>query len=240
MIFRRALGRIGAVLFFVLIAALVGFVLWAESPMRAEPEPLTSAAPYTATDEGIVMTPTNPTGTGLVFIAGARVEPASYVAKLSGIVEAGVTVVIVQPILNFAIFEYRPLSEFEIPGVDTWYVGGHSLGGVKACLYAADPANEVAGLVLFSSYCASSIADTDLPVLTLSAENGGLSTPSKIADAADLLPPGNTVVTIPGAVHAQFGDYGEQPGDGTPTASDAEVSTVITNALLKFLPLPTT
>lgn len=238
MTFRRVLGRVGAVLFFILIATIVGFVLWAESPMRAEAGPLESAAPYETTEQGIVMTPDNPNGTGLVFFSGARVEPAAYAAKLSGIVEAGVTVVIVRPILNFAIFEYRPLTDFEVPGVDTWYVGGHSLGGVKACQYAADPANDVAGLVLFGSYCASDISDTDLPVLTVSAENDGLSTPAKIADAAGLLPPGNTVVTIPGAVHAQFGDYGEQPGDGTPTASDAEVSTVITDALLKFLPLP--
>jgi len=143
----------------------------------------------------------------------------------------------VRPILNFAIFEYRPLADLEVAGVDTWYVGGHSLGGVKACQYAADPANEVAGLVLFGSYCASDLSDTDLPVLTLAAENDGLSTPSTIADAAGLLPSGNTVVTIPGAVHAQFGDYGVQSGDGTPTATDAEVSRAITAALRDFLPL---
>jgi len=238
MTFRRVLGRIGAALFLLLIAALIGFVLWAESPMRAEAGPLAAADPYETIEQGIVMTPSDPNGTGLVFISGARVEPEAYAAKLSGIVDAGVTVVIVRPILNFAILEYRPLADLEVPDVDTWYVGGHSLGGVKACQYAADPANEVAGLILFGSYCASDLAETELPVLTIAAENDGLSTPGKIADAAGLLPPGNTVVTVPGAVHAQFGDYGEQPGDGTPTATDADVSTVITDSLLRFLSLP--
>ena len=247
MTFRRILAPLGAGTALILIAALVVFVLWAESPLRAEPGPLdevlTSDIGYTETEEGVVLTPAEPNGTGLVFFSGARVEPAAYAAKLASVVEAGVTVVIVRPILNFAIFEYRPQADFENAAsdgddVDTWYVGGHSLGGVKACQYAADPDNEVAGLILFGSYCASDISETDLPVLTVVAENDGLSTPAKIADAAGLLPPGNTVVTLPGAVHAQFGDYGVQPGDGTPTATDAEVEELLSNVLLKFLPTP--
>ena len=35
------------------------------------------------------------------------------------------------------------------------------------------------------------------------------------------------MVQIPGASHASFGDYGPQPGDGTPTATDAEVEAVV-------------
>ena len=236
---RRVLGRVGAVVFLLFIAAVVAFVLWAESPMRAEDGPLKAAQSddafvYRETDEGVTLTPRDPDGTGLVFFSGARVEPAAYADKLSGLAEAGVTVVIVRPILNFAIFEYRPLSDFEVAGVDSWYVGGHSLGGVKACQYAADTGNDSAGLVLFGSYCASSIADTNLAVLTLAAENDGLSTPAKIEDAAGLLPADAELVTLPGAVHAQFGDYGVQPGDGTPTATDDEVSVEITSAVLAF------
>ena len=238
----RVLRRIAAILFFGVVAGVVAFVLWAESPMRAESGPLEDAGSSTAfsyeeTPEGVLLMPTDPSGTGLVFISGARVEPAAYADKLSGLAAAGVTVVIVRPILNFAILEYRPLGDFEIPGVDAWYVGGHSLGGVKACQYAADPENDVAGLILFGSYCASDISDTDLPVLTIAAENDGLSTPEKIEDAAGLLPPDSKIVTLPGAVHAQFGDYGVQSGDGTPSATDAEVKQLLTSALLKFVPL---
>ena len=212
-----------------LIAALVAFVLWAENPMTAEAGPLASVS-YADHPDGVVLTPTQPNGTGLVFIAGARVEPQAYAAKLEGLVDAGVTVVIARPTLNFAIFEYRPLSVFEslAPDVDEWFVGGHSLGGVKACQYAS----ETAGLILFGSYCAS---DVSRPVLSISATNDGLSTPTKIEDAAHYLPKNAQFVEIDGGNHAQFGDYGVQPGDGDSTISDEEFTEQLTSAVLDFV-----
>ena len=75
-------------------------------------------------------------GVGLVFIPGAKVDPAAYLWKLSGIVaDSGATVVITEPTLNLAFFDTRPLSEFtaDAPDVSEWYVGGHSLGGVRSC-----------------------------------------------------------------------------------------------------------
>ena len=212
-----------------LIAALVAFVLWAENPMTAEAGPLAEVA-YVDTPNGVVLTPDEPNGTGLVFIAGARVEPQAYAAKLEGLVDAGVTVVIARPTLNFAIFEYRPLSAFESlgPDVDTWFVGGHSLGGVKACQYAS----ETAGLILFGSYCASDVSG---PVLSISATNDGLSTPTKIEDAAHYLPKNARFVEIDGGNHAQFGDYGVQPGDGDSAITDAEFEQQLTAAVLEFI-----
>lgn len=225
-----------------LLVLTIGFLAWAASPMLAEPRPLAmarsdSAFTLTETADGVVLAPRDPTGTGLVYFAGARVEPAAYAYKLSGLAEAGVTVVIARPALNFALFETRPLAEFEAlaPPVAQWYVAGHSLGGVKACSVAAQNPDAVAGLVLFGSYCADDISRTSIPVLTVAGENDGLSTPAKVADAAHLLPADAQLVELPGAVHAQFGDYGPQPGDGTPTVSDLEVRDAITVVVSTFL-----
>lgn len=226
---KRVVRRILLWVAVALIAALVVFVLWAENPMRAEAGPLSTVS-YVDHPEGVVLTPDEPNGTGLVFIAGARVEPQAYAAKLSGLVDAGVTVVIARPTLNFAIFENRPLTTFEslAPDVDSWFVGGHSLGGVKACQYAAD----AEGLILFGSYCASKVSG---PVLSISAGNDGLSTPDKIADAASLLPADAEFPVIDGGNHAQFGDYGVQPGDGESTVSDARFEEQLTAAVLGFM-----
>lgn len=239
---RRVLSSVAA----GVVVIIAGSVAWASSPMTAEPAPLAevradAAVAYRETADGVVLAPDDPDGTGLVYLAGARVEPAAYASKLSGLVDAGVTVVIARPTLNFAIAETRPLADFEAlaPGVDRWFVGGHSLGGVKACLYAADQTaadpDPLAGLILFGSYCSGDISGSDLPVLTLSGTEDGLSTPAKIADAAHLLPASAQLVSLPGAAHAQFGDYGVQPGDGTPTATDAEVRDEITDAVLAFM-----
>jgi pimeloyl-ACP methyl ester carboxylesterase len=183
-----------------------------------------------------VLTPVEPSGAGLVYLPGARVEASAYAAKLETLVDDGLTVVIPHVPLNFAILETRSLAELEAlaPGVERWYVGGHSLGGVRACQYAADAPDQVAGLILFGSYCSADLSETDVPVLTIAGENDGLSTPDKIADAAPLLPADARLVEILGAGHAQFGDYGLQPGDGVATATDAEVRDAITAAVEAF------
>ena len=94
---------------------------------------------------------------------------------------------------------------------------------MRACQLASN----AGALVLFASYCANDLSGSALPVLGLAGSEDGLSTPQKIADARHLLPADATMVEIPGASHASFGDYGPQPGDGTPTATDAEVEAVV-------------
>jgi pimeloyl-ACP methyl ester carboxylesterase len=244
---RRRIRVIGFIALGGLVVGIASFLSWASLPMPAEPGPLASARAdpaitLTESADGVVLAPKHPNGTGIVYLAGARVDPAAYADKLSGIVDAGVTVVIARPILNFAIFEFRPLSTFEglaaNSGVTRWYVGGHSLGGVRACQYAADaeahPSTRgtIAGVIFFGSYCAVDLSHTDLPVLTLSATRDGLSTP---ADAAPLLPTDAQLVKLPGADHAQFGNYGAQSGDNPATASDAQTKREITDAVLAFL-----
>lgn len=238
---RRARARIAAVtIAAVLVAVTAGFLAYASSPMMAEEEALARAeAAVTVTEsaEGVVLTPANPNGEGLVFFAGARVDPAAYANKLSGVAESGITVVIARPTLNFAILETRPLSTWEglAPGVGTWAVGGHSLGGVKACMYAADDANDASAIVLFGSYCSVDLSGTGIPALTFIGENDELSTEAKIEAAADLLPADAEFVTIPDASHAQFGDYGIQPGDGPQDADGDDVRDAITDGVVGLL-----
>ncbi|PPG30946.1 alpha/beta hydrolase [Pseudoclavibacter sp. RFBG4] len=198
--------------------------------MAAEPEPLASvtddpAISVTEVDGSLVLTPSEePSDTGLVFIPGAKVEPSAYAAKLSSLVTAeNMTVVIPQPLLNLAFFDTRTLDDYATaaPEVTTWSVGGHSLGGVRACQLAESP--EVAGLLLFGSYCANDLsADESLDVLSITGSADGLSTPQKAADARGLLPADAETLEIEGANHAMFGNYGPQSGDGTATIPDED------------------
>jgi pimeloyl-ACP methyl ester carboxylesterase len=227
----------------LVVIAVAGIVVYSQvGVMGAEPDPLAEvrdepAIVYTDDAAAVVLTPAeNANGSGLVFIPGAKVTAEAYAWKLSGIVEDGTTVVITKPWLNLAFFDLRPLSTFTdlAPDVQSWAVGGHSLGGVKACQLATD----ADALVLFASYCANDLSSSDLPVLSLGGEEDGLSTPQKIADAASLLPADAEFIEIPGASHASFGDYGPQPGDGTPTISDADMRDILTTDLESFLPRP--
>ncbi|MCS5728872.1 alpha/beta hydrolase [Herbiconiux moechotypicola] len=225
-----------------MVAFVAGFLVYAHVTFAAEREPVQAVAADAAVDiawtyDSVVLTPSTGTSSvGLVFLPGAKVDPLAYASKLSGVVEAGVTVVIPRPLLNFALFDPRPLSDFEAvePSVSTWFVGGHSLGGVKACQYAAGDSG-AAGLVLFGSYCAGDESGLSVPVLSISASNDGLSTPEKIDASRSSLPATTEFVVLDGATHAQFGDYGLQPGDGTSTLPDAEVRAALTAALVPFL-----
>jgi pimeloyl-ACP methyl ester carboxylesterase len=239
---RRALIWTGSALAALVVIAVVGVLVYANvGVMAAEAAPLQAVRddPAIVLDESgasIVMTPaTGASGAGLVFIPGAKVDPLAYAAKLSGLVhDDGLTVVITRPTLNLAFFDLRPLSAFTdaAPEVKTWFVGGHSLGGVKACQLATD----AAGLVLFASYCANDLSSSGLPVLSIAGAEDGLSTPQKIADARHLLPADADLVEIAGASHASFGDYGPQPGDGTPTITDADMTAQLARLVGGFIP----
>ena len=237
---RRILNGVVWGLVIVLVLGIGGIVAWSQvGVMGAEPQPLAAVRANSAitvedAEQGIVLSPADgESDLGLVFIPGAKVDPWAYAAILQGLAEDGVTVVITRPWLNLAFFDPRGLDSFTsaAPDVDVWSVGGHSLGGVRACQLAAD----ADALVLFGSYCATDLSQTDLPVLSLAGSEDGLSTPEKIDAARDQLPADAEMVEIPGASHASFGDYGPQAGDGTPTISMDDMHAEVTDLLGAFL-----
>ena len=233
---RRILKRLRITTLAALLLGLTAFLSWSSILYPADAGAYSSVVDNPAIDvssrpAALLLTPTSgATDVGLVFLPGAKVPAQAYAYKLSGLVEAGVTVVITKPILNLAFFDLRPLSTFTdlAPDIDRWYVGGHSLGGVKACSWAADEE----GLVLFGSYCAGA---TDARALSIGGSDDGLSTPADIRANADKLTGEASFVEIEGANHAAFGDYGVQPGDGTATLASSDVRDRITELLTGFV-----
>ena len=200
----------------------------------------------TETPTRIVLTPTGPASTtGVFFQPGARVDSRAYVAILRPVAEAGHVVVIAKQPLGIA-FLARKALDATAPGqqyITRWVVGGHSLGGTVAAMQAdaadTDPTKPVVGLLLFASYPASDISTSlRAPVLSIAGSRDGLATPDKIAASSALLPAASTFLTVEGAVHSFFGDYGPQPGDGTPTISHDEARAVISRAAVDFVDNP--
>lgn len=191
----------------------------------------------------IVFSPTGATdATAVFFQPGARVDARAYAAVLRPLAEAGHVVVLAkQPLgvgfLAGGAFERARAAR---PGIDAWVVGGHSLGGVIAATNAdahdADPSGRVSGLLLFASYPASDLSQTlSCPVLSLSGGADGLTTPTLVAQTKARLPAGTTFTVIDGAVHAFFGDYGSQPGDGTPSVSRDDARSRISAESVAFV-----
>jgi pimeloyl-ACP methyl ester carboxylesterase len=175
----------------------------------------------------IVMSPVGTASdTAVFFQPGAKVEARAYAAVLRPLAQAGHLVVIPKQPLSIAFLAIGAFGAAQEahPEVGSWIVGGHSLGGTVASMEAdehdQDARGPARGLLLYASYPASDISQTlTTSVLSILATNDLLATPADIAASQAKLPKGAQFSAIEGAVHAFFGDYGPQPGDGVPTIS---------------------
>ncbi|GAA1424787.1 alpha/beta hydrolase [Agrococcus citreus] len=237
---RRALAGTCAVL---ATLAVVGSLLWLR-PFSAAPvalDAMSGTADVRVTSSTTVIT-LLPTGVapraGLVFQPGARVDARAYVPLLTRVSRAGYLVVIVKQPLDIAFTAIDAPSGIidDHPEISAWAVGGHSLGGVAASSYAAAHPEEVGGLLLWASYPPDSLADRDdLRAASVSGTLDGLATPDDLAASRADLPPDTAITQVEGGIHAFFGDYGDQPGDGTPTVSRAAAQDQVVGASIALL-----
>lgn len=159
---------------------------------------------------------------GLVFYPGAKVDPMAYAPLCRQIADAGYKVVIVSMPLNFAIFSPNKADEVieKFPQIQTWAIGGHSLGGVMACKYASKH-DKIKGVALYASYPqGDELKNSNKQVVSIWGSNDGVAKLDKVKNAA--LPKDTTFVEIKGGNHGQFGDYGAQSGDKQATISQEE------------------
>ncbi|WP_418286811.1 alpha/beta fold hydrolase [Halorubrum sp. DTA46] len=162
---------------------------------------------------------------GLAYYPGARVNPESYVPTAAAIVsDRDVAVVVVEMPLNLAVLAPDRADDARdaVPKVESWAVGGHSLGGAMACRYAAENADEVDALVLHASYCDRDISETDLRALTVLGAADGVIDSERERESRANLPADARIVELDGVNHAGFGAYGPQRGD-TPVSTDPSV-----------------
>jgi pimeloyl-ACP methyl ester carboxylesterase len=128
--------------------------------------------------------------------------------------------------LNLAFFAPNRAAQVmtAFPGIDSWAVGGHSLGGAMAANFARRNPQAVRGLVLWAAYPAASdeLSDYQLAAVSIYGTRDGLATPDKIDASRQLLPPDTQWIAIEGGNHAQFGWYGLQAGDNEATISRKE------------------
>jgi hypothetical protein len=127
----------------VLGVVVIGFLIWALNPLEAAPEAvaaLETDSKVTVTEgDYVTFMPANsePT-TAFVFYPGGHVDYRAYSVPLHKIAEQGYLVILLPVRLNLAFFEIDAADKAipDFPGIQHWVVGGHSLGGVAASMYA--------------------------------------------------------------------------------------------------------
>lgn len=208
----------------ILIAILItvgGMLTWTNQTYKPTEDlmQMVSTEEYELVDDFYVFGPKGEDKkTGIVLYPGALVEPLAYGYYANELSKAGYLVAVPNVRFNLSITDNNKAEEFiqEHKEIEEWYVGGHSMGGVSAAMYAEKNDDIISGLILLGSYPASStqLADNPLKVLNLYAEYDGLTTLDEIEESKKNLPDSTQFIEIKGGNHAQFGMYGEQKKDG--------------------------
>jgi len=214
-------------------------ILFWLAPFPAAPEALAaieSDEAVTITDTRATTTyePADPTAATFVLYPGARVDPRAYAVLARRIAESGSPVTVLKCPFDLSLVCGSPSPH--VPDDEPWAIGGHSLGGVSASVFASGDVPPGTGLIFWASYPLSDMSDrTDLAVTSVHATQDQLTTLLDVSLNMPNLPPDTVYVPIKGAIHAYFGDYGSQPGDGEPEISRDEAQDQIVEATVAAL-----
>ena len=230
----------------VLVVAIIGFVIWGLTPLGPEPDALAalqsdSLVKVELADEGWVFTPASGEATrGLVFYPGGRVDVRSYAPYARAVAEQGFVVVMSPMPLSLAVLDANAADRAieRHPEVTGWALSGHSLGGAMIAQYAAENLDAIDGLVLLASYPpnTANLAQSGLTVASLVGTQDSVIDRENLRSARPLLPSDTSYLDIAGGNHAQFGDYGEQPGDtANPDMSAAEQRAIAVDETVRVL-----
>lgn len=152
--------------------------------------------------------------TALVFYPGGKVEYTSYAPLMLKIAESGTDCFLCEMPYDLAVFGINAADKvMDDYSYDRWYIGGHSLGGAMAAVYAGGRA-DISGLVLLGAY---PVSQPGCPSLLVYGSKDGVVDRAKLT--AGMSYDNTTVVEIPGGNHAGFGCYGSQSGDNEPDIS---------------------
>lgn len=242
---RRGLRVVTSVVGFALTVVLAGGIVWLRpyAPDARARAAMSGSGGVAVTQDATSITLTPPSATtsagatGLIFQPGAKVDARAYLPLLAPLAEAGHPVVIVKQPLNIAFLALgapERIADGDAQG-RRWMVAGHSLGGVAAARAAASRHPRIRGLALWASFPDDATTVPAQPVVSIYGTRDALATPADIEASRHLLPADTRLVPITGGIHAYFGDYGPQSGDGDPTIARADAQAQITAVMLRLL-----
>lgn len=171
---------------------------------------------------------------GFIFYPGGKVEAGAYSAIIENLNARGFSAYLVPMPFNLAFFGINKADGIisAHPEVGHWYIGGHSLGGVAASIYASG-SERIEGVVLLGSYSTKDLSDKR--VLSVYGSEDGVLNRKAYGENKINLPADFEEVVIEGGCHAGFGMYGAQSGDGTPGISSAEQIDTTAELISRFL-----
>jgi hypothetical protein len=215
----------------ILVLISGGFFVYASDYSHADQTAMALANDNTqVTTQGdlLILDPTVPGDTGLIFYPGGKVEAEAYLPLLDQLRDQGITCVLVKMPFNLAVFNKNGAADAieARPEIARWLIGGHSLGGVMASSFAVDHSDQIEQVILLGAYVYGGWSPDK--ALTIYGSQDLVLDQTKVDYETNVL-------VIDGGNHANYGDYGKQKGDGTATISKAEQQKQTVEAILAFI-----
>ena len=173
--------------------------------------------------------PKDPTK-AIIFYPGGKVESLAYAPLLYKLAEEGYLTILIKMPFNLAALNSNAAvkARDDYPEIETWYLGGHSLGGSMAASHLAKNSDKYQGLILLGSYSTVDLSNFDIKVISIYGEFDYVLNREKYQANKKHLPNLHELIII-GGNHAYFGYYGEQSKDGISLISrDQQIEETIT------------
>ena len=155
--------------------------------------------------------------TVLIFYPGGKVEETAYAPLLHRLAGEGMDVCLVKMPFRLAVFDTDKADDVrKLYNYSQWYIGGHSLGGAMAANYAAEQGEDLTGLILLAAYPTKKLPQS-LTMISIYGSEDCIVDRNLIEDGRSFAPEKSFEYLITGGNHSQFGNYGEQKGDGKAT-----------------------
>ena len=170
----------------------------------------------------------------LVFYPGGKVDAPAYAPLLSQLALSGVDCFMPEMPFRLALLNGNAaaaiMRQHDYP---RWYVGGHSLGGAAAAMFASDHPEGLDGLILLAAYPTKPLPE-GLRLLSIRGSRDGVLNLKNYEDCRGNWPPDAAELVIEGGNHSGFGDYGAQRGDRNPDISPEEQRRQASEAIAAF------
>ena len=187
-------------------------------------------------DNNIVYEPVD-TKTGLIFYPGGKVEYTAYEPLMKSLASKGILCVLVEMPFHLAVFDVNAADGIQnhFPQIESWYIGGHSLGGAMAASYIGGNVTDYEGLILLGAYSTADLTEASLEVLSVYGSEDTVLDKGKYDENMMNLPDNFEEIVLEGGCHAYFGMYGEQKGDGVPQITNEEQINMTADAIANFI-----
>ena len=171
----------------------------------------------------------------IIFFSGAKVEETAFAPLLFNIAKEGTDCFLLTLPFRMAVCKGNAPDEvLDSYRYDSWYMMGHSLGGIIAARYAANHPDVTDGVILLASYPDRELSERSR-LLSIYGTNDGVLDQTAYEASKKYWPEDSCEVIIEGGNHAGFGDYGPQRGDKTALISSDEQQTQTVEAIKKYL-----